>query len=91
MERHRHHRYRCARQPSKTKPQTVAMEVLFGAFPDAARFMVQPAAFISLATLIPNPDIEGRAWSGCLHCPPSPTTRQFGWSRQKIALHEPPA
>ena len=74
-----------------TKPATQDMAPGSGRSVSLAIFAGQPAAFISFDTLMPNPDMDGRAVRGYLH-PPSPNkTLQCRWSRQKMSLHEPPA
>ena len=44
--------------PIKTNPQMDAIEVSRGVLSGVTRFKVQPAALISLDTLIPNPDMD---------------------------------
>ena len=50
-----------------------------------------PAFCINFNTLMPNPDMEGRAYWGFRHSPCSESTRHAAWLPQKIILHDPPA
>jgi len=84
-------RFKGLHQPTNTNPQTFAVWVVVASVDRVARLMRQPAASKSFRTFIPNPDIEGLAYWGCLHSPFLEITLHSRWSWQNIFLHEPPA